>query len=114
MTRRRVCSYLPAGKKVRPGFPVGDDAQAVLIGLRQGGQRLPHAGQVRGPVVVEGGHHAGQQGAGAELSAAHAGRQGLLDDRGDAGGVDDVLDRRQRHAHRRYRARPPSRAMALV
>src|SRR5215469_3130768 len=42
---------LAVGELVRPGLPVRDHAQPSLVGLRQAGQGLVHACQVRGPPV---------------------------------------------------------------
>ena len=103
---------LPVGELVRPGFPVGGDAESPLVCFGQGGERGVDAGEARGPAVGQGEHHAGQERAGGQLPGPDAGGEQCLDERGDAGGVGDVLDDRQRHVHRGYRARPPSRVIA--
>jgi hypothetical protein len=61
---------LPAGHPVRAAFPVREDAESPLLGFGQAGQCLVDAGQVRGPAVGEGEHHAQQQGPSAQLPAA--------------------------------------------
>ena len=91
---------LPVGELVRAGLPVFGHAEPGLVVCGQGGQRVADAGQVRGPVVGLGEQHPGQQGADAQLAVPHPGRQQRLDPRRDAGGVDDVLQRGQRDAHR--------------
>ena len=55
---------------------------------------------MRGPVVGLGQHHPGQQGADPQLAVPHPDGQHGLDPRRDAGGVDDLLEHRQRD-HRR-------------
>ena len=77
-------------------LPVRDHAEPPLVVLGQAGQRLVHAGQVGGPVIGLGQAHAGQQGADPQLPGAHPDGQHGLDPRRDAGGVDDLLERRQR------------------
>jgi len=92
---------LPAGEQVRAVFPVRDDAGPGLVLVRQRGERLVHAGQVSGPVAGLGQAHAGQQGADLQLPGAHAYGQHGLDQRRDAGPVDDFFqDAQRRRAHR--------------
>jgi hypothetical protein len=68
VTRLKVYLSLPAGQRVRPAFPVREDAEPPLLALGQRGQRLMHPGQVRGAAVGEGEHHAQQQGADGQLA----------------------------------------------
>ena len=101
---------LPVGEQVRAVLPVRDHAEPPLVVLGQADQRLVHPGQVRGPVIGLGQAHAGQQGADLQLPGAHADGQHGLDPRRDAGGVDDLLERRQRdHAAGPPRAAAPPR-----
>ena len=86
-------------------LPVRGHAQPPPVVAGQADQGLVHPGEVGGPVIGLGQAHAGQQRADAQLPAAHPGREGGLDPRCDAGGVDDRLERRQ-WDHRR--AAPPS------
>ena len=79
---------------MRAVFPVRDHAEPPLVVFGQAGQGLVHAGQVRGPVVGLGQPHAGQQGADAQLAGPHPGREHGFDPGRDAGGVDDLLERR--------------------
>jgi hypothetical protein len=90
----------PVGEQVRAGLPVLRDAEPDLVGLGQAGERVADPGQVRGPLIGLGQQHPGQQGADPQLPVAHPGGQQGLDPRRDAGGVDDLLQRGQRGAHR--------------
>ena len=101
---------LPVGERVRAVLPGRDDAEPRLVLRRQRGERLVHAGQVRGTVIGLGQAHAGQQRADAQLPGAHADGQHGLDPGRDAGGVDDLLGHRQRD--HRCRAAPSSRTAA--
>ena len=87
---------LPVGQQVRAVLPVREDAEPPLLALGQADQGLVDSGQVRGPAVGEGEHHAQQQGADGQLAAPGARRQQGLGPRRDAGGVQDALGRRQR------------------
>jgi hypothetical protein len=49
---------LPVGELVRPRVPLFGHSQPALVGGGQGGQRRVHFGQVRGPAVGQGEHHA--------------------------------------------------------
>ncbi len=91
---------LPVGELMRAGLPVFDDAQPLLVVLRQRQQRGVRPGEVGGTAVGQGEHHAGQQGAGCQLPAAGGGRQQGLDRLAGAGAGDDALDGGQREAHR--------------
>jgi hypothetical protein len=51
---------LAVGELVRAGVPGGGDAQPHLAGFGQAGEGGVHAGQVRGPAVVQGEVHARQ------------------------------------------------------
>ena len=104
---------LPVGQLVRAVVPARDHAQPPLLVPGQAGQCLVHPGEVGGPVIGLGQAHAGQQGADFQLPGAHADGQHGLDPRRDAGGVDDLLERRQRGHD--CRAAPSSRtAVGLV
>ena len=85
---------LPVGQQVRAVFPVRDHAQPPLVIFGQADQGLVDAGQVGGPVIGLGQAHPGQQGADRQLAVAHADGQHGLDPGRDAGGVDDLLERR--------------------
>ena len=98
---------LPVGQQVRAVLPVRDHAQPPPGVFGQAGQRLVHPGQVGWPVIGLGQAHAGQQGADAQLPGAHPDGQHGLDPRRGAGGVDDLLEHRQRDHGRR--AAPSSR-----
>ena len=87
---------LPVGQQVRAGFPVLGHAEPQPVGLGQPDQRVADPGQVRGPAVSLGEHHPGQQGADAQLPVPRPHGQHGLDPRRDAGGVDDLLEHRQR------------------
>ena len=91
-------------------LPVRDHPEPPLVIVGQADQGLVHAGQVGGPVIGLGQAHPGQQGADRQLPGAHPGRQHDLDPRRDAGGVDDLLERRQRDHD--GRAAPSSRTAA--
>ena len=80
------------------------------VACGQAGQRLVHAGQMSGPVAGVGQAHARQQGADAQLPPAYPGGQHGLDPRCGTGGVDDLLQGRQRD-HRRA---PPSSLTACA
>jgi hypothetical protein len=94
---------LPAGELVRPGFPVGGDAEPPLVCSGQGGERGADAGEMRGPAVGQGEHHAGQERAGGQLPGPDAGGEQCPGERGDSGGAGDVPGDCQRHAHRGHR-----------
>jgi hypothetical protein len=49
---------LPVGELVRAGLPVLGDGEPDLVFGGQRGERLVHPGQVRGPVIGQGEHHA--------------------------------------------------------
>jgi hypothetical protein len=49
---------LAVGELVRARLPVPHHAEPCLVGGGQGGQRRVHLGQVRGPAVGQGKHHA--------------------------------------------------------
>ena len=61
---------LAVGELVRAVLPVGDDAQAFLVGCGQAGQRLAGLGEVGRPPVGQGQVHADQQAPGAQLPGA--------------------------------------------
>ena len=51
---------LAVGELVRAGLPVLGHAEPALVSGGQGGQRGVHLGEVRGPAVGQGEHHAQQ------------------------------------------------------
>ena len=51
------------GELVRARLPLLGHAEPGLVGSGQGGQRLMHPGEVRGPAVSQGEHDAQQSGA---------------------------------------------------
>ena len=101
---------LPVGQQVRAVLPLGDHAEPPLLFPGQAGQRLVDAGEVGGPPVGLGQAHAGQQRADPQLAGAHPDGEHGLDPRRDAGGADDLLQRRQRDHD--CRAAPSSRTAA--
>jgi hypothetical protein len=82
---------LPVGEQVEAVLPGGGHTEPGLVGPGQGGERVEHPGQVRGPVVGQGELHPEDQRADGQLPAAHPGGQQRLDPRRDLRAVEDVL-----------------------
>ncbi|MGC9222149.1 MAG: hypothetical protein ACP5H2_12560 [Solirubrobacteraceae bacterium] len=65
---------MAVGEQMRPGRPLGDDPEPVLVGLGETQQRLVDAGEVRGAAVHSCEQHPDQEGTHPRLAGADPNR----------------------------------------